>query len=143
MLGRDEIAKLIEDWLEAWNRHDLAGVLHRMADDIIFEHWNARVTHGKAQLERLWRPWFAAHGNFRFTLKSLCVDQKEQSCTFEWSLAWPSPEPNFRGAAENREGIDVIRFRNGEIATKRSYISAVITIDGRAIPLTCLKPSAD
>ena len=143
MLSREEIAKTIENWLAAWNRHDLAGVLHNMAEDVVFQHWNTRVTRGKAQLERLWRPWFAAHGDFRFSLKSLCVDEKEQSCTFEWSLVWPSPEPDFRGGNENREGIDVIRLRNGEIALKRSYISTVLTIDGRAVPLTCSKSLAD
>jgi len=143
MLSRDDIAKLIDNWLAAWNRHDLAGVLSCMADDIEFEHWNTRVTRGKAQLKRLWSPWFAAHGNFQFGLKSLCIDEKEQSCTFEWSLAWPSPEPSFRGGAEHREGIDVIRLHNGEIALKRSYISTVLTIDGRAVPLTCSKSSPD
>jgi ketosteroid isomerase-like protein len=135
MFTRGEIAKLIRDWLAAWNRHDLAGVLHHMAHDVIFEHWNTRITRGKSQLERLWRPWFAAHGDFRFDLTSLCVDEKEQACTFEWVLTWPSPEPNYRGQAERRQGIDIVRLRAGEIAMKRSYISTVLTIDGRAIPL--------
>ncbi len=143
MLSRDEIAKLMDKWLAAWNRHDLAGVLSCMAEDIEFEHWNTRVTRGKAQLKRIWSPWFAAHGNFQFGLKSLCVDEKEQSCTFEWSLAWPSPEPGFRGRAEERQGVDVIRLRNGEIALKRSYISILLIIDGRPVPLACPNPSAD
>lgn len=135
MLSRSEIAKLIEKWLAAWNQHDLAGVLSRMADDVVFEHWNARITRGKVHLERLWRPWFAAHGDFRFDLKSMCVDEAEQACSFEWSLEWPSPEPKYRGQPEHREGIDVIRLRQGEIITKRSYISTVLTLDGRAVPL--------
>lgn len=135
MLTRTEIAKLIEDWLAAWNRHDLAGVLHGMSEDVEFEHWNTRVTRGKAQLERLWRPWFAAHGDFRFALKSLCIDEKEQACTFEWILTWPSPEPNYRGQAECRDGVDVIRLRKGEIVMKRSYISTMLTIQGKPLPL--------
>jgi len=135
MLTRSEIAKLIEDWLAAWNRHDLAGVLQCMAEDVVFQHWNTRVTCGKPQLERLWRPWFAGHGDFRFDLKSLCVDEAEQACTFEWLLKWPSPEANYRGRTEHREGVDVIKIRQGEIATKRSYIGTVLTIEGRAIPL--------
>jgi ketosteroid isomerase-like protein len=135
MLTRVEIAKLIGDWLGTWNRHDLAGVLHPMADDVVFEHWNSRITRGKTQLERLWRPWFAAHGDFRFDVKNLCIDESEQACTFEWRLTWPSPEPKYRGQSEHREGVDVIRLRQGQIAMKRSYISTVLTIDGRAIPL--------
>jgi ketosteroid isomerase-like protein len=135
MLTRSEIAKLIERWLAAWNRHDLAGVLQCMTEDVAFQHWNTRVTRGKAQLERLWQPWFAAHGDFRFDLKSLCVDETEQACTFEWVLNWPSPEPNYRGRPEYREGVDIIKLRQGEIAIKRSYISTVLTVEGRAIPL--------
>jgi hypothetical protein len=137
MLSRDEIASLVEHWLEAWNRHDLEGVLDCMADDVVFEHWNTRVTRGKVQLERLWQPWFAAHGDFRFELKSLCIDEAEQACTFEWSLEWPSPEANYCGQRETREGIDVIKLRSGEIVMKRSYISTLLTIDGAA---TLLKP---
>jgi len=135
MLSREEIAKLIGDWLKAWNQHDLAGVLHCMAEDVIFEHWNTRVTRGKAQLERLWRPWFATHGDFRFDLKSMCVDEAEQACSFEWGLEWPSPEPKYHGQREHREGIDVIRLRKGKVVMKRSYISTVLTVAGRAIPL--------
>jgi ketosteroid isomerase-like protein len=135
MLTRGEIAKLIGDWIGAWNRHDLAGVLHCMADDVVFEHWNTRITRGKTQLERLWRPWFAAHGGFRFDLKGLCIDESEQACTFEWVLTWPSPESNYRGQSESREGVDVIRLRKGQITLKRSYISTVLTIEGRPRPL--------
>src|SRR5687768_13384163 len=133
MLSRDEIASLVEHWLEAWNRHDLKGVLGCMADDIVFEHWNTRVTHGKIQLERLWQPWFAAHGDFRFDVKTLCIDEAEQTCSFEWRLDWPSPEANYRGQRETREGIDIIKLQKGEIVTKRSYISTLLTINGALI----------
>jgi ketosteroid isomerase-like protein len=135
MLSRDEIARLIKHWLDAWNRHDLKGVLGCMADDVVFEHWNTRITRGKVQLERLWQPWFATHGDFRFDVKSVCIDEAEQTCSFEWQLEWPSPEADFRGQRETRNGIDIIKLRNGEIVTKRSYISTLLTINGTSILL--------
>jgi ketosteroid isomerase-like protein len=135
MLSRDEIASLVEHWLEAWNRHDLKLVLDCMADDVVFEHWNTRITRGKIQLERLWQPWFAAHGDFRFDVKSVCIDETEQTCTFEWRLEWPSLEANYHGQRETREGIDIIKLRKGEIVTKRSYISTLLMINGAPILL--------
>ncbi len=135
MLCREDIAKFVEDWLRAWNRHDLAGVLQSMADDVVFEHWNTRLTRGKTHLERLWRPWFAAHGDFRFDIKSLCVDAAEQTCTFEWLLDWPSPEHGYAGQREQREGVDVVVLRDGQIINKRSYTKTVLKIENRQIPL--------
>lgn len=135
MLSREDLAKTIRDWLAAWNRHDLTAVLAYMADDVVFEHWNGHVIRGKHQLERVWQPWFAAHGDFRFDIKAECIDQARQTFCFEWRLEWPSPEPAYRGQREAREGIDVIEFREREIIMKRTYIKTVLKINNRSILL--------
>ena len=135
MFDKITITTFVEKWLEAWNRHDLDGVLQDMADDVVFEHWNGRVIRGKRQLERVWQPWFSDHGDFHFELKSLSFDEAQQSLSFEWKLGWPSPEPGCRNQWETREGVDLIQLSNGKVINKRSYIKTILKIDNRSMTL--------
>ena len=133
VLDKANIAAFVEEWMAAWNRHDLEGVLHGMSDDVVFEHWTGRVVRGKSLLARVWQPWFAAHGDFRFEIKSLCIDQAEQTFNFEWRLEWPSPESGHGGQREVREGVDLIQLRDGKVLSKRSYIKTALNIGNRSI----------
>jgi hypothetical protein len=135
MDAKSDMAALVDEWIISWNQHDLKGVLRPMAENVVFEHWNGRVIRGKRQLELAWRPWFEAHGNFRFDVKGICVDQTNQKLSFEWQLEWPSPEPAYTGQQEIREGLDLIEMQNGLIIAKRSYTKTVLTIAGRAVLL--------
>jgi hypothetical protein len=135
MLDRKSISTLLTEWLAAWNRHDLEGVLKPMAENVLFEHWNGRVIRGKRFLSRAWQPWFAAHGDFRFEASSLCVDPTAQAFCFAWRLEWPSPESDFLGQRETREGVDLVQLLDQKILTKRSYIKTVLKIENRSILL--------
>lgn len=135
MLNKTHMAAFLEQWMAAWNGHDLDSVLRHMADDVVFEHWNGGVVRGKRQLGRVWQPWFAAHGDFHFEVKGICVDPTEESFSFEWSLEWPSPESKHLGQREVRQGIDVIELRDGKIIRKRSYIKTLLRIDSRSIQM--------
>jgi hypothetical protein len=129
MLDKTHMEAFLEEWMLAWNRHDLDGVLRPMAEDVVFEHWNGRTVHGKRRLELAWQPWFAAHGNFRFDLRETCFDPAQQALTFEWRLDWPSPEASHAGLRELREGVDVIRLADGKIIAKRSYIKTLLKME--------------
>lgn len=122
MLTHAALTAFLTDWMAAWNRHDLSAVLEPMADDVEFTHWNGSVVRGKARLGRVWQPWFAAHGNFRFDVQSVCVDETKQTISFEWRLDWPAPESAHLGQREIREGIDWLELRDGLIVAKRSYV---------------------
>ena len=135
MLDRASISTLFTEWLAAWNRHDLRGVLDPMAEDVVFEHWNGQVVRGKHLLRLAWKPWFLNHGDFHFAARSLCVDQAEQAFGFEWRLEWPSPEAEYVGQREVREGVDLVQLRDQEIVTKRSYVKTVLQIENRSILL--------
>jgi hypothetical protein len=132
MLSRANMKAFVEEWIKAWNRHDLDGVLDCMADDVVFEHWNGRAIRGKRSLQRAWQAWFSDHGNFCFEVNNMCIDQEQQSFSFEWRLEWPSPEANFAGQREVREGIDLIQLRERKVVSKHSYIKTVLKIGNRS-----------
>ncbi len=78
MLSREEIRKAILKWNDAWNAHDLEGVMMLFHEDIIFENWTGGRAQGKEALRQAWEPWFQNHGNFRFHEEDLFIDEGQQ-----------------------------------------------------------------
>ena len=136
LLTKIEILDLINDWLEAWDNHDLLGVMILIDEDIVFENWTQEKIIGKNNLQNAWAPWFRHHGNFKFTKEDIFVDQQEQKVLFSWILQWPSLEKDFKGKPEVRRGVDVLHFKNGKICKKYSYSKTTIQINSLQVALT-------
>jgi ketosteroid isomerase-like protein len=136
MLPRYEIKKLLEDWNQAWDRHDLEGVMSLFQEDIVFENWTGGTVQGKGALRQAWEPWFRNHGGFRFVGEDLFIDEAAQKVLYQWCLEWPSPEKGFEGKPEKRRGVDVIHFRQGKIHRKFTYAKTTLEIDGKRVKLS-------
>jgi ketosteroid isomerase-like protein len=138
-LTKTEILALINEWLEAWDNHDLVGVMFLMDENIVFENWTEDKIVGKKNLQRAWIPWFLNHGNFKFTAEDIFVDAEQQKVLFSWTLEWPSVEKYFKGKNEIRRGVDILHFKNGKILTKNTYSKTTVQIDSEQITLTAPK----
>lgn len=134
-LSYEEITSRFNEWLHAWNSHDLEGVMNFIHDDIIFENWNRTVVAGKQNLTRAWLAWFLNHGNFRFDLEDLFIDTLVQKISFAWVLKWPSLEKKYAGKQEERQGIDVLHLQDGKIIKKLTYCKTQIFIDKKSVTL--------
>lgn len=134
-LSRAEILFLFNEWLIAWNEHDLDGVMKLLDEYIVFENWNCAKITGKDLLKKSWTPWFLNHGNFRFIQEDLFFDEIEQKMLFMWRLEWPSYLKQYKGKHEIRYGVDVLHFQYGKIIQKYSYSKTTIQIDGSSITL--------
>ena len=134
-LSGTEIKFHFDEWLNAWNDHNLDGVMKFIHEEIIFDNWNGRIISGKAALEKSWSAWFMHHGNFKFYKEDVFIDEKEQKMTFTWLLEWPSFEKNFTGKAEKRRGVDILYLKEGKIYRKNTYSKTVIEIDEKKVSL--------
>lgn len=132
-LSRVEIEKNFDEWLTAWNEHNLEGVMKFMHDDIVFDNWNGRVIDGRIALEKSWQAWFMHHGNFQFIPEDVFIDEKEQKVTFSWLLEWPSFEKKYIGKGEKRRGVDLLYLKEGKIYKKNTYSKTVIEIDSKPV----------
>jgi ketosteroid isomerase-like protein len=128
-LTKPDMVFRIKAWLQAWDDHDLDGVMEVMHEDVVFENWTGQVIKGKQALRRAWIPWFLKHGNFKFVAEDIFVDESEQKALFRWQLEWPSIEPAHVGKQEVRRGVDVLHFQNGQIFEKLTYSKTLILID--------------
>jgi ketosteroid isomerase-like protein len=139
MLSRVNIGKALDEWLQAWNGHDLEGVMDLLHYDVVFEHWDSRIVTGKRALRKVWLEWFSDPGGFRFTLEDAFIDVDAQKALFQWILEWPSRESGWEGRPEKRSGVDVLHFRDGKIMRKLTYCKTSIEIAGGTIRLTAAR----
>ena len=134
-LTREKIKNALKEWNQSWNNHDLEGVLKLMHDEILFENWTGGKAMGKEALRKVWTPWFASHGGFRFTEEETFIDEREQKVLYRWLLEWPSFEKGYEGKPEKRRGVDVLHFQDGKIVRKLTYSKTTIEINGKRVSL--------
>jgi len=66
--------KLFQDYIEAWNSHDLERIVSYVTDDIVFEDVAmARVMHGREELKGFGKDSFVAFPDFRIELKVVFI----------------------------------------------------------------------
>ena len=135
VLSRDEIKEALNQWNQAWDKHDLNGVMELFHDEVLFENWAGGRVKGKEALRQAWAPWFENHGGFRFTEEETFIDETAQKALFRWQLDWPSFEKGCEGRPERRRGVDVLHFRDGKIIQKLTYSKTTIEIDGKRVQL--------
>jgi ketosteroid isomerase-like protein len=135
MLSRNEIKEALTRWNQAWDEHDLDGVMGLFHEDVLFENWTGAKVQGKRALHQAWKPWFENHRGFRFTGEDLFIDETEQKVLYQWCLDWPSSEKGYEGKSERRRGLDIIHFQNGKIIRKNTYSKTTIEIEGKRIKL--------
>ncbi len=135
MLSKMEIKLALTRWNQAWDEHDLDGVMALFHEDVLFENWTGAKVQGKRALHQAWKPWFENHKGFRFTGEDLFIDETEQKVLYQWCLDWPSSEKGYEGKSERRRGLDVIHFQDGKIIRKDTYSKTTIEIEGKRIKL--------
>jgi len=135
MLARDQIMTAMTRWGQAWNNHDLDGVMELFHDEVTFENWTGGRAVGRETLRQAWSGWFADHGGFRFTTEDLFVDEAAQKVLYQWRLDWPSAEKGYEGRPESRRGVDVLHFKEGKIIRKDTYSKTTLDIGGQRVKL--------
>ncbi|MGD2125744.1 MAG: nuclear transport factor 2 family protein [Desulfobacteraceae bacterium] len=138
-LSREEIKAFMVRWGAAWDNHDLDSILEMCHEDILFENWTGAWVRGKEKLRQGWAPWFANHGNFRFTDEDTFIDETEQKVLYRWRLDWPSMENGYEGKAERRRGVDLLHFKDGKVIEKLTYSKTTVEIERERVPLSALR----
>ena len=80
MLTPDAAARFADEWIAAWNSHDLDRILAHWAEDCVFTSPLAAqllgttgIVRGKAELRTYWQRGLAANPGLRFSLEQVLV----------------------------------------------------------------------
>jgi len=123
--------KMIRDWNEAWNAHEVESILSYFTDDIVFEDLGgARVMRGKAQMRTWVNETLSAFPDFRTDLKSLFVSGKwagsewVASGTLKGRLHHLQPT----GKGYSVRGASIMELRDGKIKRNTDFYDSATMI---------------
>jgi steroid delta-isomerase-like uncharacterized protein len=123
--------KMIRDWNEAWNAHEVEGVLSYFTDDIVFEDLGGtRVVRGKAKMRTWINETLSAFPDFRTDLKSLFVSGEWAGS--EWvasgTLKGQLHHLNPTNKSYSVRGASIMELRDGKIKRNVDYYDSATMI---------------
>jgi ketosteroid isomerase-like protein len=118
-LDAHHIRDVIEQFNDAFNRQDVAGVMSLMTDDCVFENTSPAPDGmrfvGKEKVGEFWKEWFARNPGARFESEGIIV--ADDRCIVQWVYRKVKD-----GTPWHLRGVDVFRVRDGKVAEKLSYV---------------------
>mgnify|MGYP003383501904 CR=1 FL=1 len=105
---------------DAFNRHDVAGMMRLMSDDCIFENTapapDGTRYAGKAAVTAFWQAFFQASPHAHIEIEELFG--LGERCVMRWRYSWTD------GSATpgHVRGVDIFTVRDGVICEKLSYV---------------------
>jgi ketosteroid isomerase-like protein len=125
----DELAKdretaatiaAIERFNDAFNRHDLDGVMAAMTDDCVFENTypppDGRRHEGSEAVRAAWEEFFQSSPSALFETEELFA--RGDRAVVRWRYTWTAAD----GTPGHVRGVDVMKVRDGKVSEKLAYV---------------------
>jgi len=115
----EETRAVVDRFNDAFNRHDVDGIMACMTQDCVFENTRpspdgTRLV-GQAAVRGYWEEFFARSPQARFDIEEVFV--AADRCAVRWVYHWVRD-----GKPGHVRGVDLFRVRNGLVAEKLSYV---------------------
>ena len=105
---------------EAFNRHDVDGMMQLVTDDSVFENTapapDGTRFAGKEAVADFWRGFFEASPQAQIDIEE--IFGLGERCVMRWRYTWVDET----GSDGHVRGVDVFRVRGGLIIEKLSYV---------------------
>lgn len=112
--------RLVLAFNDAFNRHDVAGMMQLMSDDCIFENTSpapdGTVYAGKEAVTQFWRAFFDDSPQAHIEIEE--IFGLGMRCVMRWRYEWVDAA----GDKGHVRGVDVFLVKNGLICEKLSYV---------------------
>ena len=116
----ESAVRVVIEFNEAFNRHDVPGMMALMSDDCVFENTtpapDGTVYSGKEIVTQFWQDWFreSPHAHFE-TEEIFGIGMR---CIVRWKYDWVDAV----GKKGHVRGVDIFQVKNGLISEKLSYV---------------------
>lgn len=111
-----EAVKLFND---AFNRHDVDGIMAAMTDDCIFENTtpapDGKRYQGQTEVRAFWEKFFQSSPDALFEAEEIFA--AKDRCVVRWIY-----RKEKGGQPWHLRGVDVFRVRDGKVAEKLAYV---------------------
>ena len=117
-MSDQETRAAVDRFNDAFNRHDVDGVMAAMTDDCVFESTSpphGDRHEGQAAVRAAWEAFFAASPTAHFDAEEVIV--AGDKCVVRWAYSWTDGD-----TPGSVRGVDVITVRDGKVAEKLAYV---------------------
>jgi ketosteroid isomerase-like protein len=115
-----ETIKIIQRLNDAFNRHDVDGIMELMTDDCVFESTSPAPDGGRFQgqkaVREIWQELFAGSPHASFETEEIFA--AGDRCVVRWVYHWVGADDQ----PGHIRGVDLFRVRDGKVAEKLSYV---------------------
>lgn len=112
--------RIVLDFNEAFNRHDVTGMMKLMTDDCVFENTDpapdGTVYSGKEAVTQFWQDFFRESPHAHIEIEE--IFGLGFRCIMRWKYSWADPE----GKKGHVRGVDIFQIKDGLISEKLSYV---------------------
>jgi|SRR5579862_1142285 ketosteroid isomerase-like protein len=120
MQSHEQLTRItIDNFNDAFNRHDVDTLAALLTDDTVFENTSpapdGRRIEGKAAVVEFWRAWFAHNADARFDAEEIIVGGSRAT------VLWVYRKMR-NGQPWHLRGVDVFTVRDGKVAAKFAYV---------------------
>ena len=106
---------------DAFNQHDVAGMMQLMTDDCVFENTDpapdGTVYTGKAAVTQFWQDFFRESSQAHIDIEE-AFGLGNNRCVMRWKYNWVDSS----GKKGHVRGVDIFQVRGGLISQKLSYV---------------------
>lgn len=112
--------RVVLEFNEAYNNHDVTRMMELMSEDCVIEATSPApdgfVYSGKEEISRYWQDFFAASAQAHIKVEE--IFGFGERCIMRWTYSWE----DLQGGKGHVRGIDIFRVREGLIREKLSYV---------------------
>ncbi|UCH61476.1 MAG: nuclear transport factor 2 family protein [Anaerolineales bacterium] len=112
--------RVVLEFNEAFNRHDVAGMMKLMSDDCVFDNTHpapdGTLYTGRQAISRYWEEFFYGSPQAHITIEE--IFGLGEHCIMRWKYSWV----NAAGEEGYVRGVDIFQVRGGLIREKLSYV---------------------
>jgi ketosteroid isomerase-like protein len=116
----EEAVRAVLAFNEAFNRHDVDGMMELMSEDCVFENTSpppdGAVYAGKAAVTHFWQTFFQQSLHAHIEIEE--IFGAGTRCVMRWRYDWVDDA----GQAGHVRGVDLYQVRGGLICEKLSYV---------------------
>ena len=120
MAKLESAIRLVLEFNQAFNRHDVAGMMQLVSEDCIFENSlpapDGAAYSGKEAVTQFWQDFFGESPHAHIEIEE--VFGLGERCIMRWKYHWVDKG----GEKGHVRGVDIFRVRGGSILEKLSYV---------------------
>ena len=113
--------RVVMEFNEAFNRHDVPGMMQLMTDDCVFENTDPAPDgtrySGKEAVTQFWQDFFRQSPKARIEIEEI-FGMGNNRCVMRWRYQWVDAA----GKEGHVRGVDIFQVRDGLISEKLSYV---------------------